>query len=208
MSAPASRNYSGKKVYSGDLVAGSLLVLESRQVAQLLLDGGGKAEWDESILTENVLQKRSPASAKRQARLIRNRLKLLGPEAWERISSGSAEVATQFLLAAAIKQSRLLGDFMNQVVREHQRTFQKQLSYHDWDKFFRTCAQVEPALESWTETTVKKVRQVIFRILAEAGYIDDTRSRRLLPVAVLPEVKQYLLNHKEEYVLRCMEVNH
>lgn len=206
MNETASHNPSNNRTYSGDLVAGSLLVRESRQVARLLLSASDKADWIESVVTENVLQKRSPVSAKRQARLIRNRLKLMEPEALEFIIHGSSDVASQFLLAAAIKQSRLLGDFMDQVVREHQRTFQDKISNHDWDKFFQTCTQIDSSLENWSDSTVKKIRQVVIRILSEAKYIDSTRSRKLLPVTIIPEVKRYLVNHEEEYVLRCMEV--
>jgi hypothetical protein len=36
---------------------------------------------------------------------------------------------------AAIKHSRLLGDFLNDVVKEQYRVFSKQLSVQDWKKF-------------------------------------------------------------------------
>jgi len=204
MAGTASR--AGRGTYRGDIVAGSLLLRESRQIARLLLKDPGKESWDEAILAGNILQKRSPVTARREARLIQGRLRLLTPEAWEAISSGTAEVATQFLLAAAIKHSRLLGDFMDQVVREQHRTFQKDLPNKEWDKFLETCKQSDPSIEDWKPSTVKKLRQVIFRILAEAKYIESTRSRRLLPVRVVPQVKDYLVSHNEEYVLRCMEV--
>ena len=55
------------RAYLGDLVAGSLLVREIREITRLLLGESNKAHWDESVLNENVLQKRSPVSAKRQA---------------------------------------------------------------------------------------------------------------------------------------------
>jgi hypothetical protein len=61
------------KTYSGDLVADSLLVRESRQIARLLLSGSDRADWNKSVVSENILQKRSPVSARRQARLIRKR---------------------------------------------------------------------------------------------------------------------------------------
>jgi len=50
------------------------MLSESRIVARLLLDGVRGAEWEQAIRINNVLQKSSPATAIRQARLIRLRL--------------------------------------------------------------------------------------------------------------------------------------
>src|SRR6056297_269012 len=94
--------------YNGDIVAGALLVSESRQIARLLLNQSTLDDWHQAIVIDNVLQKRSPVSAKRQAQLIKARLSLMKPELWKMLESGSADVATQAALAAAIKLSRLL----------------------------------------------------------------------------------------------------
>jgi len=204
---PGRRLEADESIYQGDLVAGSLLIGESREIARLLLKGHDNEDggWGEPILRENILQKRSPETAKRQARLIRNRLRLLRPEAWDKIANGTSVVATQFLFAACVKHSRLLADFLIQVVCEHHRTFEERLSDKDFDRFLEFCKDLDPSVSEWKPSTVKKIRQVIFRILAEAKYIDNTKSRKLQPVAIAPEVRHYLVNHREEYILRCME---
>jgi len=46
-------------------------VPESRKIARLLLDHAEKDTWHNSIQVKNILQKRSPATAKRQTKLIR-----------------------------------------------------------------------------------------------------------------------------------------
>jgi hypothetical protein len=193
------------KWYNGEIVAGSLLIPESRIIAKLLLQKATEKDWHQAIVIDNVLQKRSPASAKRQAKLIKNRLALMPPEHWALVKGGNAEVATQALLAAAIKHSRLLGDFMGNVCRQHWLTFNRKLSAKDWREFLETCAQVDPTAGEWTATTTSKLRQVVFRILAESGYIDSSTKLNLQPVSVVPEVRFYLKNHSEEYILRCME---
>ncbi len=194
-----------KKMYNGDIVAGSLLIPESRKIAKLLLQKASKEEWYQAIVIDNILQKRSPSSAKRQAQLIRNRLELMTPEHWTLVIEGNAEVATQALLASAIKHSRLLSDFMANVCRQHWLTFNYMLSYKDWQEFLETCSLVNPAVSEWTTKTTTKLRQVVFRILAEAGYIDTTRKLNLQPVSIVPEVREYLAEHSEDYILHCME---
>jgi hypothetical protein len=194
------------KIYNGDIVAGSLLVAESRQIAELLLKGADPEDWSDAVLKNNILQKRSPETARRQARLIKKRLVLMKPALWEMVVNAHAGLATQAVMAAAIKHSRLLGDFMNTVVREHWRTFQKSMSISDWHHFMETCAQVDPGVERWSDSTRAKLKQVVFRILAEAGYVDSTRSLILQPVSIEPELITYLKSNAEDYVINCMSV--
>ncbi len=190
--------------YNTEVVAGSLLIPESRKVAELILQGAGEAEWQRFISVDNELQKRSPASARRQSRLLRNRLEAISPELLRIIASSPQEAATQALLAAAIKHSRLLGDFMDTVMREHLRLFETHLVKNDWDKFLEYCAMHAPEVNRWAPTTRKKLGQVVIRILAEAGYLANTRSMRFRPVSLVPEVRRCLEQDSENYVLRCM----
>jgi hypothetical protein len=194
-----------RKLYNGEIVAGSLLIPESREIAELLLQDASEEAWYNAVIVDNILQKRSPASAKRQARLIRNRLNLMGPEHWVLVKAGSAEVTAQALLAAAVKHSRILGDFMINVCRLHWQTFNRTLTKHDWREFLEACALVDAAVGNWSKATTSKLRQVVFRILAEVGYVDSTRTLNLQAVSIAPEVRQYLENHSEAYILQCME---
>ena len=63
-----------------------------------------------------MLKKSSPATAVRQARLIRFRLESVDTSNWPLIKDGEKEVATQLLFAAALKHSELLTDFVREVV--------------------------------------------------------------------------------------------
>ena len=192
--------------YNAEIVAGSLLIPESRIIAQLLLDETDEDTFQRKIMVENVLQKRSPAAAKRQAKLIQNRLELMTPELWEIIANNSLDIAIHAILAASIKHSHLLGDFMDRVIREHWRTFKRQISTTDWNDYWAMCMQADPEINEWSEKTKAKLRQVVFRILAEAKYFDSSRFLNLRHVNVVPEVRTYLINNNEDYVLRCMEV--
>jgi hypothetical protein len=192
--------------YNGEIVAGSLLISESRQIARLLLDGANDKKWHRKIAVENILQKKSSKSAERQARLIRNRLSMVNAELWELIINGSFETATQAILAASIKHNHLIGDFMDTVIRQHWQTFKKNISVKDWEDFLRTCAQINPKVDAWSANTRIKLRQVVFRILAESGYIENTRTCLLLPVTIIPEIRTFLLNNNKTYVLRCMDI--
>jgi Putative inner membrane protein (DUF1819) len=193
--------------YRADTTAGALKLHESRVIASLLLRGLTSQGWREAIYERNVLQTRSPASAKRLSRLIRSRLDQMDAELWRLVAEGEATVAAHALLAAAVKQSRLLGDFLDLVVREQYRVFSERLTNSLWDQYLDDCRGRDSQMPEWHESTRRRLRSSVFQILAQAGYLRDTRSLRLQTVFVAAEVIDYLKRHDEEYVLRCIQVS-
>ena len=192
--------------YKADITAGSLKVSESRIIADLLLRGMDKQEWQAAIIEQNVLQARSLETARRLTRLIRGRLEAMEADLWKLVRDGTGEVATHAVLAAAIKHSPLLGDFLDLVVREHYRLFSATLSNRCWEDYLVDCRGRDPEMPIWNESTRKRLRSSVFQILAQAGYIENTRSKRLQTVHIASQVLQYLERHDEHYVLRCIQV--
>ena len=193
--------------YRADLTAGALKLAESRVIAGLLLRGLSSQGWRTVIHGQNVLQTRSPASATRLARLIRARLERMDAELWRLVADGDAMVATHALLAAAVKQSALLGDFLDLVVREQYKLFSERLSNSLWDHYLDDCRGRDPQMPEWQESTRKRLRSSVFQILTQAGYLRDTRSLKLQTVFIATEVIDYLKRHDEPYVLRCLLVS-
>lgn len=193
--------------YSADITGGSLKVAESRLVADLLLRQIDAKGWKDAIYSRNILKAKQPATAKRLANLIRSRLETMGPDLWKLVRDGNATVASHATLAAAVKQSRLLGDFLRLVVGEQVRTFSKTLTYKAWDDFLDECRERDHEMPRWSEGTKTRLRSSVFQTLAQAGYIVDTRSLRLQAVHISDEVVRYLMAHRESYVLRCIQVS-
>lgn len=193
--------------YSADLTAGSLKTRESRILANLLLQEADDQAWDKAIYDENLLQTRNPATAKRLTRLIRKRLELMGPELWRLIRDGSSTVATQAVLAAAVKHSHLLGDFLDTVVREQFCLFSETLPKTLFDAYLQECRSRDPEMPEFTEATCRKLQTTVYHILVQAGFLSDTRKPKLQPVHIANEVIRYLDDNGEDYVLRCIKVS-
>lgn len=191
--------------YNAEISAGSLMPAESRRIATLLLSRPDEAAWRDAIEVQNILQKKTTATARRQATLIRKRLDTMNHQAWEMIASRESEVVHQLLLAAAIKHSLLLGDFMRLVYAQRQRRLEVALSPSDWQDFLVECAHHDSAVIRWSEGTKLKLFQVIVRILVESKFLDSARSMRLTPRSLHPDVDRYLRLHNESYLLQCME---
>lgn len=192
--------------YQADLSAGSLMLPESRRIAELLLRAPTDAEWDRAIKVDNILQKGTPSTAVRQARLVRLRLAPMGEAAWRLVAGGDQEVASQTLFAAAMLHSRLLRDFVRGVLVSHHRRLDQQVQPREWDGFLDECAARDPAVESWTASTRAKLLQVILRILVEAKYLESSRTLRLRSPSVHPQVRRLLQDLDHLDVISTMEL--
>lgn len=191
--------------YNAEISAGSLMPLESKRIAALLLSQPSETAWFEAIELKNILQKKTSATARRQATLIRKRLLTLDAKAWAMVVDREGEVVGQLLLAAAIKHSKLLGDFLLQVYGLRQRRLETRLSALEWHDFLAECAHHDHAVASWSVSTKAKLFQVIVRILVESKFLDNARNMKITPQSLHPDVQRYLRKHDEDYVLECLE---
>ena len=200
------RNTQGTARYRSTIAPGSLKVAESRTIADLLLRGVHAHDWRRELVEKNVLQIRSLATAARLGQLLRARLELMQPALWEMVRDGSALLATHACLSAAVKHSLLLGDFLDIGLREQYRLFRPALSNPIWEHFIADCRDRDPIMPDWSEATVARLRSTVFAILAQAGYVENTRTLKLQTVHIAREVLDYLHTQDEKYVLRCIGV--
>lgn len=193
--------------YQADITAGALKLPESRVIADLLLRKVDSEGWKEAVVAKNVLQARNPATAKRLTKLIRGRLETMGPDLWKMVRDGKGMVAMHAAFAAAVKHSPLLGDFLDIVVGEQYRLFGTALTKKMFTDYLEGCRERDPDMPQWNETTRRRLRSSVFQMLAQAGYIENTRSLKLQTVHFADPLLRYLKANGEEYVLRCIQVS-
>lgn len=193
------------KEYLGDLIGGSLMIRESQLIAQLLLQKPDQQAWDDAIVNQNILQKRSDASAKRNAATIKKRLEGVSDTFLERLAFGNNELSAQLMFAATLMNSTMLADFMRTVLLDAKRVFRHSLDASDWEHFWQQRARLFPELLKMTASTTYKIAQVAFKCVADAGYIDSTRSKVLQNVYLQPEVKSLLAQMGRDDIINAME---
>jgi Putative inner membrane protein (DUF1819) len=192
-------------LYNTEVSRGSLMPLESKRIAALLLTEPDAATWKRAIEADNILQKDTVGTAVRQSVLIRKRLATLDATAWTLITERESEVANQLLFAAAIKQNKLLGDFMRNVYASRQQQMEPDISVASWEDFLTECSHHDSSVASWNENTKLKIINGIARILIEAKYLVDRKSMKLSPRDLHPVVRRYLVERNEKFVLDCLE---
>lgn len=191
-------------MFNAEISAGALMVVETKHLAKLMLKKPTKDEWRHAIEVENILQKKTPATAKRQAILIKKRLDLLHPDLLEKIANGDNELTLQTIFASSLLHSRLHLDFMTKVYGDYLRRLEVSINKNAWEKFWDECAVLDPNIDTWSELTKNKLHQVIIKILAQAKYIDTTRAQKLTVPHIRPELRNLVIQHHPD-ILRGLE---
>lgn len=182
-----------------------MLTLESKRIASLLLTKPDIKAWKQAIEVDNILQKNTVGTAIRQSKLIQKRLEQLDEAAWKLIVNSDSEITNQLLFAGAIKQNKLLGDFMCNVYVDRQKRLEDHITDTNWEDFLTECAHHDDTVSTWNDNTKLKVLNGICRILIEAKYLVDRKSMKLTPRSLHPAVKRYFAERNEEFVLTCLE---
>jgi hypothetical protein len=194
-------------MYNTEIVAGSLLINETRKLARLMLIDSSAEAWKHAIVVDNLLQKKTQATAKRMGNLIRHRMEMGEAPIWSLIAQSDFELAGQAVLVLAIRHSQLLADFMRQVMGLRVRRHDLQLTQKDWDDFLQECAMRESAVAEWSTSTYKKLHEVVLRILAESKFLTSSKEKMIQPVLIRPEIHSYLHNCNDQSTLACLELH-
>lgn len=193
--------------YNSDLIGGSLQVRESRIIADLLLQGATPEQWQEVVQQQNRLQKRTPASAKRVAQALRKRLERLDEPFWRAIRDGDDQLATQVVFCSALERNLLLVEFIETVLHDAFITRAEVLETFHWNEFLDERCQRDSAISTWTESSRKKMGQVVYRMLAEVGLLESTRTMKLQHLLIRSEVRSLLEDSYRNRIKACLEVS-
>lgn len=102
------------------------------------------------------------------------------------IAFGSAEDAKLINLYSMMRDNRIVWDFMVSVIGEKYRTQDYELTPSDLNIFFLHLQEQNDQIAAWSDSTVRKIKQVLKRCLLECGYLESAKSTRLAPVFPCP----------------------
>ncbi len=185
----------GDKTYQLGFTAGGLFLREGPSLARLWLEVGGADVLREQILSENLLQVRTQSSLKRLCREVLGRLSQLNEDELRFLSDATLRDSGYLLWLAACRRYRFLADFAVEVLHERFLTLKPNLPEQEFTVFFNDKSQLHNELTELSSSTVQKLRQVLFRMLREAGLLDKACS--IIPAIPGPKLTELLRLHQE-----------
>ncbi|MCB5294483.1 hypothetical protein BJQ90_03951 [Arthrobacter sp. SO3] len=127
------------------------------------------------IAEENLLQARTVASGFRLAREVTQRLAVLTGNEIELFIQATSTERGHLLWAAACRRYDLVGEFAEEVVRERFLLLTPTLTHEDFDSFVRAKSLWHAELADLKDSTRRKLRSNLFRMLNEAGLLSGGR---------------------------------
>ncbi|MFD3509334.1 DUF1819 family protein [Nocardia sp. NPDC058666] len=164
-SSPASSRY------ALSFTTGGLLEREAAVLAPVYAEHRDWAKVRDIAVEENLLQTRTRSTGVRRAREAVNRLSALSDREVEILTDVTASERGHLMWAAACRRYDLIGEFAEEVLRERFLTLAGAVSYEDYDSFYRTKAMWHDELNEVTDLSYKKLRQVVFKMMVEAGLL-------------------------------------
>ncbi|MCV2893712.1 DUF1819 family protein [Lentibacter sp. XHP0401] len=170
---------------------GGLFLNESVAVARLHVDGEA---WEQTMLRameQSATSLPKAASNRRTLREITNRLRTLTSEERHFLLSEADRTDQQALLwLTTCRAYRFVREFALEVIRERHLSYQFDLPLESFDILFEAKAEWDENLAKLSTSTRKKLRQVLFRMMREAGII--TSENRIQTAILSPRLKAML----------------
>ena len=158
--------------YKMSFTTAGLLRNETVAVATLFAESQDWAVVQRHVLDENCIQLNAMSSRRRIFREIRMRLEKLSAEEMKLLTSGTRRDVDAILWLSICRLYGFIGDFAREVIREKNLSLQRKIEFVDFNLFVEQKAVIHPELLELTDSTMKRLRQMLFSFMRNCGLID------------------------------------
>lgn len=177
----------GKK-YRFSFTAGSLLLEEMKLVVDVMVGDG----IDLNHLDAAVINKSRKTTSKREFGELKIRIAQLSERELRFFYDASEIEQIQIAFIGVVRSYEFIQDFLLQVAREKLETFDYILVDRDYNKFIDSVEMSHPEYMLLSASTKAKVKQVMFKIFEQAGFINSIKKRELSPYYLEDSVRNLL----------------
>ena len=164
-------------IYEFSFTASSLRLNDMILVADALIN-------NEEFDYVNILGNGKAATGKRHYKEITKRLSNLTSNQLKLLADSDYVTQKQMAFLSVCKTYGFIRDFTVDVLREKYLMFDYEITEGDYNSFYRRISELHPEMDEYTEQTIKKIKQVTFKILEQSGLIDSVSSKQILPPIV------------------------
>lgn len=176
--------------YRFSFTAVGLAPVALQEVAALYRECGS---WDrvyDRVVRENTLKSRTLSSLRRIASELVLRLNTLSGEEVSRFVENRLNERNVFAWLAVCRAYDLVGDFAVEALHEAYVTGQKTYTATDYEKFVNGKLPLHPELDELSDQTYAKVRQIVFKMMREAGHLN--KKDEINPLVMTAELMNFI----------------
>lgn len=184
--------------YSLSFTTSSLRKQETLKLAEAYLYYRDWRVVREQAIRDNTLQQRTTSSSKKLVQELLSRLRNLSDDELMYLVTCPESEKSILLWISICRRYSFIRDFAVEVFLEHFRTLNYSLGYADFEVFFSSKVGIYSGLDTISNSTRRKVCQVIFRMLREAGLL--SRDNMITPALPANETLKLLKTHELELI--------
>ena len=170
---------------------GNAYINESNLILKKYLENKDWKETEKYSIENNILNTNNLGSAKRIFREISLRIKSLSNEEQEFFIRSNYVDQSILIWISICRTYRFIGDFSSMIILEKFNSYQLELDYNDFNYFYEKQKVFHEELNLLKDSTRKKLRQVIFRIMKDLNIISKTLEiTPLFPSIELKEISK------------------
>ena len=160
--------------YSFSFTASSLRLNDMILVAQAVFE-------NRIIDYTNELGNGKEATGKRMLKEYQKRISKLTTQQLQILAESDYNNQRHMAFLSVCKTYGFIRDFVVEKLREKLLVYDYQISEGEYISFYRRKVDLHPEMETLTEKSQIKIRQVVFTILAQAEIIDSAKNKTIQP---------------------------
>ena len=163
--------------YSGNLTGEPFLYIETRTIGRHLLNGEDKTQLKKRVIDENLINYNKVSSIKRVLPAMFRRLDVMDKEMLEAFVNSDVETSKYILLYTIMKTDRLMRDFIAEIYKDKIYMREEYIEKFEVTNWYQEKCAISETLSKYNESTAKKLRQVITKILQDSGLVIKEKDR-------------------------------
>lgn len=160
-----------------------LMLPQSIKIVRLFVECNNWAEVKAKAVETNVMQIDKLASSSRYISYIIKNLKNLTLEEIQFFDGAGIEDQRTLLWIAFCRTFPIVGLFASEVVHQKFLSYEKTLSFSDWNEFLSRKANENDSIDNIGKETRKKAKSVIFTNLHQAGFLSSSNELKAADIS-------------------------
>jgi len=179
--------------YIMSFTSGGLSLRESLIVTDVFLSGNDWAQARKLIIQDNLLQVRMINSAKRILSEIIPRLQLFSEQELHFFSTSTDQDQRHLLWLTICRRHAFIADFYTEIVHDRYLSLKETVGMDEFNLFWNQKMLEHSELENISESTRKKLRSNMFKMMREVGLI--TKNNHINTILLSPLVLNSILTY-------------
>lgn len=160
-------------------------------------------DWDsvsKSVIEGDALQKGTIATRKREFIEFKKRLQTLTDEQLSYYEDASSSDVKNLTMLSCFKLYAFISDFATEIMRNKLLLFDFQLINSDYESFYGSKRVAYDNLNTISEATQYKLKQVMFKMFEQAGFIDSVKNKNIQKPYLSEELIELIVQDDPKYL--------